>query len=158
RKSVFKGRLGCNRAVSEMGDRFRSRASRIISISRWLCAVASKASSEASVAPFYKTTRVITNHGHRNIQNGLASCRIRCARWHKDDGYRMIQWSVYVRPCVSFARQETHIDRLKRTTPPEGSVRAIFVTRAQWERSFIIHGSPAIEQDAEDLPEQIQLW
>src|SRR5204863_8655566 len=42
--------------------------------------------------------------------------------WLKDDGYRMIQWSVYVRPCVSFARQETHIDRLKRTTPPEGSV------------------------------------
>jgi CRISPR-associated protein Cas2 len=42
--------------------------------------------------------------------------------------------------------------------PGEGSVRAIFVTRAQWERSFIIHGSPAIEREPEDLPEQIQLW
>lgn len=75
-----------------------------------------------------------------------------------DDGYHMIQFSVYARACVSFARQETHIDRVKKNLPPEGSVRAIFVTRAQWERSFIIHGSPATEQEPEDLPEQIQLW
>jgi len=75
-----------------------------------------------------------------------------------DDGFQMIQWSVYARSCVTFARQETHIDHVKKNLPPEGSVRAIFVTRAQWERSFVIHGSPASEQDAETLPEQIQLW
>src|ERR1700685_1469280 len=75
-----------------------------------------------------------------------------------DDGYQMVQFSVYARACVSFARQETHIDRLKKNLPPEGSVRAIFVTRAQWERSYIIQGSPAAEAEAEDLPEQIQLW
>lgn len=75
-----------------------------------------------------------------------------------DDGYQMIQFSVYARACVTFARQETHIARVKQNLPPEGSVRAIFVTRAQWERSFIIHGSPAAETAAEDLPEQIQLW
>jgi CRISPR-associated protein Cas2 len=75
-----------------------------------------------------------------------------------DDGYQMIQFSVYARACVSFARQETHIERLKRNLPPEGSVRAIFVTRAQWERSYVIQGSPASELPAEDLPEQIQLW
>jgi CRISPR-associated protein Cas2 len=75
-----------------------------------------------------------------------------------DDGYRMVQFSVYARACVSFARQETHIDRLKKNLPPEGSVRAIFVTRAQWERSYVIQGSPASEAEAEELPEQIQLW
>jgi len=75
-----------------------------------------------------------------------------------DDGYQMVQFSVYVRACVSFARQETHLDRLKKHLPPEGSVRAIYVTRAQWERSFVIQGSPASEAEAEDLPEQIQLW
>jgi CRISPR-associated protein Cas2 len=75
-----------------------------------------------------------------------------------DDGYQMVQFSVYVRACVSFARQETHLDRLKKHLPPEGSVRAIYVTRAQWERSFVIQGSPASETEAEDLPEQIQLW
>lgn len=75
-----------------------------------------------------------------------------------DDGYQMIQFSVYARACVSFARQETHIERLKKSLPPEGSVRAIFVTRAQWERSFVIYGSPAETVDAEEIPKQIQLW
>lgn len=75
-----------------------------------------------------------------------------------DDGYTMLQWSVYARPCVSFARQETHLDRVKRNLPPEGSVRAIFVTRSQWERSFVIHGQPAKAVPPQNLPEQIQLW
>src|SRR5437773_277611 len=75
-----------------------------------------------------------------------------------DDGFQMIQFSVYARACVTFARQETHIDRLKKNLPPEGSVRAIFVTRSQWERSYVIQGAPAHEADPELLPEQIQLW
>jgi CRISPR-associated protein Cas2 len=75
-----------------------------------------------------------------------------------DDGYQMVQFSVYVRSCVSFARQETHLDRVKKHLPPEGSVRAIFITRSQWERSFVLHGAPAKEEEPEDLPEQIQLW
>jgi CRISPR-associated protein Cas2 len=75
-----------------------------------------------------------------------------------DDGYQMVQFSVYARACVTFARQETHIDRVKKHLPPEGSIRAIFVTRSQWERSYVIQGSPASEVEAEDLPEQIQLW
>ena len=75
-----------------------------------------------------------------------------------DDGFLMVQFSVYARSCVSFARQETHLDRVKKSLPPEGSVRAWFVTRAQWERSYVIHGSPAVEVPAEDMPEQIQLW
>ena len=75
-----------------------------------------------------------------------------------DDGYTMMQFSVYIRACVSFARQETHLERLKRNLPPEGTVRAIYVTRAQWERSFVIHGQPAKVIFAEALPEQIQLW
>lgn len=75
-----------------------------------------------------------------------------------DDGYSMMQFSVYVRPCVSFARQETHMSRLKAHIPDEGSVRAIFITRSQWERSYVIHGKPAKKVSPEDMPEQILLW
>ena len=75
-----------------------------------------------------------------------------------DDGFQMIQFSVYVRPCVSFARQETHMERIRKGIPPEGKVRAFFVTRAQWERAIVIYGSPAKEVPPEELPEQIQLW
>ena len=78
--------------------------------------------------------------------------------WLKDDGFQMMQFSVYVRACVTFARQLTHVQRVKDHLPAEGSVRVIFVTRAQWERSFVIHGAPASEVSAEEMPAQIQLW
>lgn len=76
----------------------------------------------------------------------------------KDDGFIMIQWSVYARSCVSFARQETHLDHVKKNLPPEGSVRAWFLTRVQWESSFVLHGAPAEVVSPEEMPEQIQLW
>lgn len=75
-----------------------------------------------------------------------------------DDGFRMIQWSLYARSCVTIARQETHMARVRGNLPPEGSVRAIFVTRAQWERSFVIHGTPAKPLSPEEMPEQLLIW
>jgi CRISPR-associated protein Cas2 len=75
-----------------------------------------------------------------------------------DDGYLMIQLSVYARPCISFARQQTHLERLKKHIPPEGAVRAIFITKAQWERSFVIYGKPVQEVAPEKIPEQLQFW
>ena len=79
--------------------------------------------------------------------------------WLKGDGFAMVQWSVYARSCVTFARQQTHMDRLRAHLPPEGNVRAIFVTRSQWERSFVMHGpaNPNGERP-EGLPRQILLW
>lgn len=74
------------------------------------------------------------------------------------DGFQMIQFSVYARPCVSFARQETHLRRVRMAVPEEGSVRAIFITKNQWENAFVIHGKPATETKAERIPEQIMLW
>jgi len=74
------------------------------------------------------------------------------------DGYNMLQFSVYVRACVSFARQTTHIERLKKNLPEEGKIRAIFVTKAQWDKSFIIHGCSKKRRRAEGLPEQLELW
>lgn len=75
-----------------------------------------------------------------------------------DDGYQMMQLSVYIRPCVTASRMETHLRRVKMGVPPEGSVRAIYITRAQWERSWVIHGKPAVEAEPEKMPEQIMLW
>lgn len=74
------------------------------------------------------------------------------------DGYQMMQFSVYIRPCVTASRRQTHLRRVKAHMPPEGSVRAIYITRAQWERSYIIHGSPAEEVPPETLPDQTLLW
>ena len=75
-----------------------------------------------------------------------------------DDGYQMIQWSVYARPCVTFARQQTHLRRLELMVPNEGSVRAIFITRAQWARAYSVIGGPAKPTPPQKMPEQLQFW
>jgi len=89
-------------------------------------------------------------------QNRKAASKFR--KFLLNDGYQMMQFSVYVRSCVTASRQKTHLRRVKAHMPPEGSVRAIYVTRAQWQRSFIIHGNPAIERPPEKIPEQTLLW
>lgn len=85
-------------------------------------------------------------------------CAMKFRKFLLDDGYLMIQYSVYARPCVTFSRQETHLRRLELHVPPNGSVRAIFVTRAQWERAYSIIGHPAKQSPAEPFPEQLLLW
>jgi CRISPR-associated protein Cas2 len=82
----------------------------------------------------------------------------RFREWLLDDGYQMMQFSVYIRPCVTYARMETHIRRVKAVIPNEGEVRVLFITKAQWERSHIIRGRPNKPEDPEKMPEQILLW
>lgn len=75
-----------------------------------------------------------------------------------DDGYLMIQFSVYARPCVTFARQETHLRRLGEHVPDNGTVRAMFITRFQWQNAYSIQGKPNTQHPPEEFPEQLQLW
>ena len=75
-----------------------------------------------------------------------------------DEGFIMVQWSVYTRALVSHNRMDTQMRRLKLNIPPEGHVRALYVTQAQWERMFIMHGPPETETAPEKLPEQLLFW
>lgn len=75
-----------------------------------------------------------------------------------EDGFQMIQFSVYARAMVSHARMQTHIRRIKMAVPPEGSLRVWYITEAQWQRSIVIHGKPAVEVVPEKLPGQMQFW
>ena len=75
-----------------------------------------------------------------------------------EDGFLMIQYSVYARAIITHARMLTHIRRIKQAVPPEGSLRVWYITQAQWERSFVVHGKSALERVPEPMPEQIQLW
>jgi len=75
-----------------------------------------------------------------------------------EDGFHMIQFSVYARGIISHARMQTHIRRIKMAIPAEGSIRVWYITEAQWQRSLIYHGKPAKEIPPEDIPQQIQFW
>ena len=78
-----------------------------------------------------------------------------------DNGYLMIQFSVYARPCVSYEQMDTHIDRIKVLTPTAGNVRLMFMTDQQWTKSCTIigenydQGSRAIDPN---VPKQVEFW
>ena len=75
-----------------------------------------------------------------------------------DEGYSMIQYSVYARGIVSYDRMRTHSRRIKGLIPAEGHVRVLYVTEAQWERMYIMFGTPSKPKKPEKLPEQMLLW
>lgn len=78
-----------------------------------------------------------------------------------DDGYLMIQFSVYARPCVSFEHLDKHTARINKVVPEAGNVRILFMTDEQWKRSVTVigknyaQGKRAVDPD---IPKQIEFW
>ena len=58
----------------------------------------------------------------------------------KDDGYLMLQWSVYARICRGEDGAGKHVDRVRKNLPPKGSVRALRVTDRQYARMKLLLG------------------
>lgn len=91
-----------------------------------------------------------------------ADDRKHAARFRNDlieEGYLMIQYSVYARACVTHDRVLTHTRRLKHFLPPKGRVRCLFVTNIQWQKTFMFYGDdPPDDPGPEQLPQQLLLW
>ena len=58
----------------------------------------------------------------------------------KDDGYFMLQYSVYARVCRGEDGATKHIARVTRNLPTTGSVRALQVTDRQYGRMRLLLG------------------
>lgn len=63
-----------------------------------------------------------------------------------DDGYMMIQFSVYARPCNGHEGVAKHSSRLLANLPTEGSVRCLPVTESQYARMGIHVGKKTIRE------------
>lgn len=57
-----------------------------------------------------------------------------------DDGYLMLQYSVYTRVCNGYDAVKTHEKRLKAHLPENGSVRLLTITEKQYESMQILLG------------------
>ena len=73
-----------------------------------------------------------------------------------EDGFRMMQYSVYARHCPSRENAEVHIQRIKGNLPPDGEVRVLAITDKQFERMMIFWGK--MRQPVEETPSQLQLF
>ena len=58
----------------------------------------------------------------------------------KDDGYMMLQWSVYARVCRGEEAVDKHQGRVTKNLPKKGSVRTLQVTERQYARMKLLIG------------------
>lgn len=57
-----------------------------------------------------------------------------------DDGFEMLQYSVYTRICQNRDNANVHLNRVKRFAPSSGSIRMLIVTENQYSEMAVITG------------------
>ncbi|QNT78610.1 CRISPR-associated endonuclease Cas2 [Entomobacter blattae] len=57
-----------------------------------------------------------------------------------NDGFIMIQFSVYARVCKGEDGNQKHVDRIRKFLPSEGSIRCLSITDRQYGRMKILLG------------------
>jgi len=72
------------------------------------------------------------------------------------DGFSMLQYSVYIRHCASRENAEVHIRRVKRALPNRGNVSILMVTDKQF--SQIIHFQGRTEVEGPSVSQQMEMF
>jgi CRISPR-associated protein Cas2 len=81
------------------------------------------------------------------------------ARFRKDlleDGFTMMQYSVYIRHCASIENAEVHTKRMGDRVPSAGEVRFLTVTDRQFGRIKVYVGKK--RQNAPLSPSQLEFF
>ncbi|MFN0044708.1 MAG: CRISPR-associated endonuclease Cas2 [Alphaproteobacteria bacterium] len=73
----------------------------------------------------------------------------------KDDGFMMLQWSVYARVCRGEDAVGKHALRVTKSLPPRGSVRTLQVTDKQYARMKLLLGEATFSE--KKAPQQMVL-
>ena len=73
----------------------------------------------------------------------------------KDDGFMMLQFSVYARVMRGEEAVEKHLQRVTKNLPPRGSVRTLAVTERQYARMKLLVGDSTKNEKV--APQQLVL-
>jgi len=63
-----------------------------------------------------------------------------------NDGYDMMQLSVYTRVCRGQDAADKHLGRVEKNLPKKGSIRALQVTERQFARMKLLVGTPTRQE------------
>jgi CRISPR-associated protein Cas2 len=74
----------------------------------------------------------------------------------RDDGFVMLQYSVYARPCPNEENARVHFERIRMALPPEGEVRVLTLTDMQFSRMKVFRGASV--RQTEKPPVQLTLF
>lgn len=64
-----------------------------------------------------------------------------------DDGFEMLQFSVYTRICVNRDNADMHLGRIKKFAPKNGSIRMLMVTENQYSDMAVIAGEKNTQEE-----------
>ncbi|SFV87988.1 CRISPR-associated protein Cas2 [hydrothermal vent metagenome] len=73
-----------------------------------------------------------------------------------EDGFTMMQYSVYMRHSSSEENAQVHTRKVKLCLPPDGEVRIIKITDKQFGRIEVFYGKK--RQSIEQAPEQLSFF
>ena len=73
-----------------------------------------------------------------------------------NDGFSMMQYSVYVRHCASDENAAVHVKRVKSVLPPDGEVRIVKITDKQFGKIQVFYGKR--RKPTEPAPKQLEFF
>ncbi len=73
-----------------------------------------------------------------------------------EDGFAMMQFSVYIRHCASPENAVAHINKMGACTPPKGEVRFVTITDKQFSLIKTYWGKKRIAN--QNAPNQLELF
>lgn len=74
-----------------------------------------------------------------------------------DDGFEMLQFSVYTRLCPDRDNAHTHLDRIKKNAPDNGSIRMLMLTEHQFADMYVVTGEKST-QEISNTPQQLAFF
>jgi CRISPR-associated protein Cas2 len=94
-----------------------------------------------------------------DLPTDTPSARKAYARFRKnllEDGFTMMQYSVYTRHCASIENADAHVARMGQKLPPAGEVRFLTITDRQFSRIKVFWGKK--RQKGAPAPSQMELF
>ena len=73
-----------------------------------------------------------------------------------NDGFGMMQYSVYYQHCASDANASVHSKRVKSALPPEGEIRIVKITDKQFGKIEVYYGKK--RKPTEKAPVQLEIF
>jgi len=73
-----------------------------------------------------------------------------------EDGFFMLQYSVYARHAPNSENANVHIQRAKRALPPDGEVRILIFTDKQFEKMVVFYGK--LRKSTVKAPKQLSFF
>ena len=78
-----------------------------------------------------------------------------------ENGFLMIQFSVYARPCVNYEQIDKHIGLIHKLVPEAGDVPLLYLSDQQWAKSITVIGENYKQGNRKNdatVPDQVEFW